>query len=570
MTRTDADDWDVVADVVVVGSGAGGLCAALTVNSTGCRALVIEKRSTVGGASVVSGGVIWVPNNRIMRDRGIPDDEASGYAYLRGLITTEGLATSEARVRAFLRRGPETLDFLGEHGIRLQPCVGYSDYEDDQPGGVPQGRAVEPRVIDERALGEWRARLPRQRGVMRLAIQAADVPELSRLGRTWASLVVGARVVARSVGGRMVGRRPVAAGRALITGLLGAYVARGGELWTEAALEDIVVRDGRAVGLTVLREGRTVRVGARRGIVLAAGGFAKNLEFRRDVQQGPVSIEWTSVPDGDTGDAIEAAMRIGALTEGLDEAWWMPSTLLPDGRPQFLISERAKPHCLIVDGAGQRYVNEAQAYARTGRAMYRHHQDVPSIPSWFIMDAQHRARYSWGTHLPRHTPREWLDSGYFIRAETLEELAGLIHVDPHLLRATVDRFNVLAARGKDEDFGKGERAYDRWYGDPRVRPNPCLGPVSRAPFYAVKVYPGDVGTAGGIVTDERARVLTGPDSAIPGLYACGASSASVMGRTYPGPGATIAPAMVFGRIAALDALGVAESPPSTEGTPEPP
>jgi 3-oxosteroid 1-dehydrogenase len=195
--------------------------------------------------------------------------------------------------------------------------------------------------------------------------------------------------------------------------------------------------------------------------------------------------------------------------------------------------------------------------------MYQHHREVDCIPSWFIMDAQHRARYSWGTHLPLHTPKEWLDTGYFIKADSLEELARLIGLDPRQLGSTVDRFNYFAARGKDEDFGKGERAYDRWYGDPRVRPNPCLGTVEKAPFYAVKVYPGDVGTAGGLVTDERGRVLTSAHTAIRGLYACGTSSASVMGHTYPGPGATIAPAMVFGRIAALDALEFEDLAPST-------
>lgn len=557
MEHEHAQTWDFETDVVVVGSGAGGLCAALSVNASGHESLVIEKGSTLGGASVVSGGVIWVPNNRFMRECGVVDDEESGYTYMRSLIKTSGLATSEPRIRAFLHWGPETLDFVASEGVALQPCLGYSDYEDDQPGGVPLGRAVEPRVTNERSLGAWRSRLPRQRGVMRLAIQAADVPDLSRVGRTWNSLATGWRVVARSVGWRLLGRRPVAAGRALVTGLLSAYLARGGKLWLEATMKDIIVRDGRAVGLLVDHEGRSVRVKARYGVILAAGGFAKNRDLRQRFQRGPISTEWTSVPEGDTGDALEAAMPFGVLTEALDDAWWMPSTVLPDGRPQFLIAERAKPHCLIVDSSGRRYFNEAQSYARTGQEMYRHHQEVACIPSWFIMDAQHRARYSWGTHLPRHTPKEWLESGYFTKADSIDELARRIDVDPDELRKTVERFNYLASRGKDEDFGKGERAYDRWYGDPRVRPNPCLGMVSKAPFYAVKVYPGDVGTAGGLVTDERGRVLTSEDQVIPGLYACGTSSASVMGYTYPGPGATIAPAIVFGRIAALDALAAA-------------
>jgi 3-oxosteroid 1-dehydrogenase len=312
---------------------------------------------------------------------------------------------------------------------------------------------------------------------------------------------------------------------------------------------DLVVESGEVVGVEAEREGRRTRIRARAGVLLNSGGFSHNPAMRQKYGPAPASVDWTSANDGDTGEVIEAAMRHGAAVDLMEEAWWIPSSILPDGTPQFAVYERAKPHCMIVDASGSRFVNEAASYMEVGQAMYARHREAGAVPSWFIMDSRHRSRYLFGMTPGGVTPRKWISSGYMKKAGTLEELAAQCGIDADGLRRTVDRFNASAAHGKDPDFHKGERAYDRYYGDYRVRPNPCVAPVSKGPFYAVALYPGDVGTAGGLLTDEHARVLREGGEPIPGLYATGNCTASVMGRTYPGAGASIAASFVFGWLA---------------------
>jgi 3-oxosteroid 1-dehydrogenase len=266
----------------------------------------------------------------------------------------------------------------------------------------------------------------------------------------------------------------------------------------------------------------------------------------------PSSTAWTVANPGDTGEIIEEAMRIGAATDLMDEAWWIPSSVQPDGSPLYAVYERSKPHAIMVDSSGQRFVNEAASYMFVGQAMYERNKTVPAVPSWWIMDSRNRARYLWGLCPGGVTPKKWIASGYMKKAATIESLAHKCGVDPAGLARTVERFNESAIDGLDPDFHKGERAYDRYYGDPRNKPNPCVGPVDKPPFYAVALYPGDVGTCGGLLTDERARVLDDEGQVITGLYATGNCTASVMGRTYPGAGASIGASFVFGWIAAQD------------------
>jgi 3-oxosteroid 1-dehydrogenase len=246
---------------------------------------------------------------------------------------------------------------------------------------------------------------------------------------------------------------------------------------------------------------------------------------------------------------LQAALRHGAAVDLMDEAWWIPSSVLPDGTPQFAVYERSKPHAIMVDSSGSRYVNEAASYMEVGQAMYARDQATKAIPSWWITDSRNRRRYLWGMTPGGVTPRKWITDGYMKKAGSIEGLARRCGIDPAALEATVSRYNASAADGVDPDFKKGERAYDRYYGDPRVRPNPCVAPVSKPPFYAVALYPGDVGTCGGLLTDEHARVVRGDGEPIPGLYATGNCTASVMGRTYPGAGASIGASFAFGWIA---------------------
>jgi 3-oxosteroid 1-dehydrogenase len=293
-------------------------------------------------------------------------------------------------------------------------------------------------------------------------------------------------------------------------------------------------------------------------VIITAGGFEHNERMRKEYQRAPIGTEWTVGAPENTGDGIEAGLRLGAAVELMDDAWWGPSIELPRG-PYFCLAERTLPGCLLVNQAGKRFVNEAAPYVDAVHAMYDNHTEAdPHIPAWLIADQRYRNRYVFAGLGPRQPfPGRWYKHGAVVKAPTLAELAGAINVPAANLMSTVDKFNTFARNGVDEDFRRGESAYDRYYGDPRNRPNPCLGPVDRAPFYAIRIVPGDLGTKGGLRTDTRARVLRPDGTVIAGLYAAGNAAAAVMGHTYAGPGATLGPAMVFGHLAALDLGGTA-------------
>jgi 3-oxosteroid 1-dehydrogenase len=299
------------------------------------------------------------------------------------------------------------------------------------------------------------------------------------------------------------------------------------------------------------RDGEPLLIGARRGVLIATGGFERDEEMRRRYQREPVSAQWTTGAPENTGDGIRAGLAAGAATGLMDDAWWGPAIPLPSG-PYFCLAERSLPGCLLVNGAGQRFVNEAAPYVDAVRAMYDGHTpENPHIPAWLVFDQRYRDRYVFAGRPPgRPLSRRWYAAGVAVSASDLAGLAREMNVDAAGLVKTVTRFNEFAAAGRDEEFGRGDSAYDRYYGDPRVRPNPNLAPLARPPFHAVKLVPGDLGTKGGLRTDERARVLREDGTVIPGLYAAGNASASVMGHSYAGAGATIGPAMTFGYIAA--------------------
>jgi 3-oxosteroid 1-dehydrogenase len=275
--------------------------------------------------------------------------------------------------------------------------------------------------------------------------------------------------------------------------------------------------------------------------------------MREAYQPKPTSTEWTFVNPGDTGEMIRAAMALGAQTDLMDEAWWMGTSVLPDGSSGGMHSPNdiGKPHCIVVGRDGRRFVNESNSYMEFGQRMYA----AGAVPAWAVFDSRHRNSYPWGLALPGRTPRDLLDKGYFKKADTLAELAALCGIDAEGLARQVARFNTFARNGKDEDFQRGDSAYNRYYGDPSHKPNANLGTIEKAPFYAVEMVPGDVGTSGGVMTDEYARVLKADGAIIPGLYATGNSTAAVVGRSYPGAGASVGPSMTFGYIAALHAAG---------------
>jgi 3-oxosteroid 1-dehydrogenase len=334
-------------------------------------------------------------------------------------------------------------------------------------------------------------------------------------------------------------------------------------------VRDLVVEGGRVVGVVAVRDGREVRVQGRLGVLINAGGFSRNREMRQRYQPTPNAWQWTNANPGDTGEMIEAAMRLGAAIDCMNESWWILTSLAPgekfpegavnaEGTPLPFMHhlDLSLPYSMMVDQNGNRFCDEASAYMEVGQRMYQRHAETgKAVPSWVIMDSRQRKNYPWGTATPGQIPKNWLESGYMKQASSMEDLARQCGIDPAGLVATVKRFNEFCRTGVDADFNRGGHAFDRAHGDPSVKPNPNLGAFEQPPYYAVAMYPGDVGTAGGVVTDEHARVLRADGSVIEGLYATGNSTASVMGRSYPAAGASIGASFVFGYIAAAHAAG---------------
>ncbi|WP_433526137.1 FAD-binding protein [Nocardia pseudovaccinii] len=546
------NDWDHTTDFLVVGSGAG-VVGALRARALGKDVLVVEKSDLLGGSTCMSGGVMWLPNNPLMQREDVSDSLDTALAYFDSVVGDAGPASSPARRLTYINSGIEMVGFLESEGLKFRRCEGYSDYYAGVrgiEGGSARGRSIEPEIFDKKKLGAWcdRIRPGFAGGMVIYTVEAAPMS----LMRTRIGMATMARVGRRTVGGRIRGQKLAANGAALIARLVDALLRREIPIWTESALTDLVVEDGRVVGAVIHRDGRDVRVRARDGILLAAGGFARNETMRKEHSDGrPVGAEWTSSNPGDTGEAIRIAEGLGAATDMLDEAWWMPSWIMPDGTPGMCLSERCKPGSLIVDAQGLRYFNEACSYQEAGQQMYaRHRENSAAIPSWLIIDSRHRSRYPFGMAPAGWTPKELITGGVLKRADTLEDLARQCDIPADTLRETIDRFNLFAETGVDEDFHRGEGDHERFYGDRTRQPNPSLGPIEKGPFYAAALYPGDIGTSGGLLCDEFSRVLNADGEPIGGLYATGNCTASVMGRKYLGAGASIAASAVFGYVAA--------------------
>ncbi|WP_149564477.1 FAD-dependent oxidoreductase [Streptomyces cacaoi] len=544
---------EAVYDIVVAGSGAAGLAAAVTARLRGLSVLVVEKTGAYGGTTALSGGAIWVPDSFHLADAGVGDSRETARAYLRATV---GDRVPADRQEAYLEHAPRMVrEFHDRTAVRFVHTDGYSDYYPELPGGLVRGRSIEPEVFDLRRLparlraGLRRAHLPSYG----LTITSYDFRYLNMVTRTWAGRRTSVKVGLRAVRDRLAGRRPVALGEALIARLRYSLAKLQGDLWLNAPVTELLTGDdGRVTGVRIRHEGTPRTVRARLGVVLASGGFAKNAALRDRHLPAPTSVEWSSAPEGQDGDALQAGLGLGAATDLLEKVWGAPSVVAPGAEaPFFLVAERGTPNMIVVDGAGDRYVNEAAPYHEFVEAMYAHRDKTgaETAPSWLILDARARARYVFMGLFPgQRFPKEMLDSGFVRTARTIDELARKLEIDPRRLADTVERFNSFARNGKDEDFGRGDSAYDNYYGDPTL-PNPNLGELTSAPYYAIPVHPGDLGTKGGLVTDAHARVLRTDGDPVPGLYATGNASAAVMGETYPGPGATIGPAMAFSYIA---------------------
>ena len=545
--------WDEEVDLVIVGSGGGALAAALAAVGAGLSVTVLEKGSKFGGSTAMSGGILWLPGNPVLRRAGDPDSSEAGRIYLDALIGPDDPSSTPERREAFLRGIDPTVAMLESEGLRFYSCKGYSDYYDELPGGHARGRAIGARMISARRLGPDRERLQLLPG-WNLPIATDEFNAMSLAGRTMRGKMMALRVALRTARQKLERAPLLFRGAALQARMLLAARRRGIDLRTRAPVVGLVEEQGRIAGVRVSSpNGPERRIGARRGVLIAAGGFSRNAEMRRRVQKHEAGADWSMANPGDTGDLIAEAVRHGAATAHMDQSWWVPVSLKANGQIAGFHSpqEMQKPFCITVNARGERFMNEAASYMELGQRM----RENDGVPAWVIMDARHRRFYPWGAVPPRVMPGSWLKSGYMKRAQSLEDLADQCGIDRQGLRRTVDRFNAFARAGRDEDFHRGERAYDRYQADPRVKPNPALGPIERAPFYAVRIVPGDVGTAGGLMADTSARVLRDDGQPIPGLYVTGNASAPVFGSTYPGPGASIAASFVFGYIAARHAAG---------------
>ncbi len=561
-------EWNETVDFLVVGSGAAGMTAALTAHDHGLRTLLIEKSRFYGGSTALSGGAVWIPGNHFMPSLGIVDSQAEVFEYLRGL--TAGSSSCE-RIRAYIERAPEMLRYLEQRSeVLFVPVPDYPDYYPERSGGRCGGRTLEPLVFDGLRLGGHLAALrsePRDSFLMVLMnIKISEVHYIITAG--WQMMGFLGVLAARyffNLRARFArkGNTRLTLGAALAARLRLSLAERGVPLRLETSLHGLVVEGSRVVGAEVNKGGEIVSIQVRRGILLAAGGFESNAALRERFQASPAASEWTVGSESNTGDTIAIAGGTGAAFDLMDESWWTPVFVLPGGRrPRTMIVEKGLAGSLIVDQAGERFTNEAAPYNDIGKAMYARHAATPTIPGYFIFDGNYRRKHSCGPvgpgiWQPDSMLAPYLRDEFLIRAATLAELAEKLEMDAQTLAATVERYNRFADKGVDEDFGRGHSANDRYYSDPSVRPNPCLAVLESPPFYAARVYPGDLGTKGGVVTDSRARVLDCDGQAISGLYAAGNCSASVMGRTYPGAGGTIGPAMTFGYIAALDAAAAA-------------
>jgi len=560
----EPEQWDHECDVLVVGSGLAGMTAALTAQHNGLDVLIAEKMEKYGGSSALSGGGVWIPNNPVNVRSGLSDSYEKARTYMKAIV---GDRVAPERIDAFLTAGPEAIAFLEKHTrhVRFRRVPGYSDYHPEEPGGEPAGRTMEPLPFDTRKLGSDEETLnknPMMTGPAGMWLTQSDYRKLTQVLTTWAGRRTAIKVGIRTFFTRATGRHMVSLGAAGVARFRMSLKEAGVPLWLNTALVDLVEEDGTVVGAVLEREDRTLRVRTRRGVVLAAGGFEKSEEMRRRYQAEPINSTWTSGSPGNTGDAIRIGEKIGAALDLMDDAWWGPS--VDTGGPAiFILAERSLPGAIVVNAAGQRYVNEASPYVNFVHRMYELNgrEGVSHIPSFLIVDHDYRNKYPFSAIPPRRPfPKVWTKFGIVTVSESLAELAEKIGVPADNLAATFERYNQLVATGRDSDFGKGDSAYDRYYGDPAVKPNPCLAPIGRPPFYSFRLVPGDLGTKGGLLTDEHARVLRADGKPITGLYAAGNCSAAVMGNEYAGAGATIGPAITFGYVAALH---IAASVPAT-------
>jgi succinate dehydrogenase/fumarate reductase flavoprotein subunit len=560
-----AERFDAEYDLVVLGSGASGMTAALVAAIEGARVLVLESTSHVGGTSARSSGTLWIP----------PAGDAAAATYLDALV---GDKADRSLREAFLAAGPAMIACLEKHaGFVFRPYPAHPDYRQDLPGAASGERPLEPPEFDGRLLGDafthvgWP--IPELMLFGAMMVTRGEAARLLRAGRSVDGTLLGARLVLRFLADRLRYARGtrLVLGNALVARLYKSLLDRQVPVWCGARTERLIV-DGAVAGAVVRRGSKELRVRARRGVVLAGGGFPASAALRERHFRHPVARH-TAAYEGCIGDTLrlgqEAGGVLGPASE--DNAFWFPGSVATrrDGTTAVyphIVLDRAKPGLVAVGRSGRRFTDEAASYHEFTRAMYR----TSNVPAWLVCDRRFVRKYGLGMIRPM-TPRlaPYVASGYLRAGDTLEALARAIGVDREGLRDTVRRHNDFARTGVDLDFGKGGNAYDRGNGDPAQKPNPCLGPIGRAPFYAVRVEPTPLGTSLGLRTDANAQVCDAAGKPIAGLYAVGNDMQSPMGGEYPGAGAQLGPGMVFGYLAARHAVGPRAARPASAAAHEP-
>ncbi len=555
-------NFDETFDFVVVGSGGGSMCCALALRAAGKSVVILEKTGLIGGTTARSGGVMWIPDNRYMKRDGIPDSPEQARAYLDAVVgdhnDTPG-ATRERR-ETYIAESTKMVDFLVDQGIKLNRVSYWPDYNDEKPGGSEKGRTVVAELFNVNELGEWKSKL--RPNFIPMMSTLDEMLKLRFLKKSWEAKRIAVRFGLRTIVAKLTGKHYVTAGAALQGRMFQAALKAGVEFRTECAVNELVVENGAVTGVVAMLDGQLRRFGTRLGVLVNAGGFAHNQAMRDQYQPG-TSAKWTNTAEGDTGEMILEMKRQGAAIAQMEEMVGNQMSI-PPGMENEAIKPvvqgmTASPHAILVDQSGVRYMNESGSYMTYCQGMLARHKTVPAVPSLAIMDSQYIKNYGLITSpFPSaKQPQEWYDKGFLKKADTLEELAALLNIEPATLRATVDRFNQFVAKNHDDDFNRGDRAYDRWLGDNYHPKNASLGSISEGPFYSVPVVPGDVGTYGGVVTDDKARVLREDGTVIAGLYATGVSTASVMGRAYAGAGASVGPSFVWGYVTAKHVLASA-------------
>lgn len=547
-------------DVIVIGAGAGGMTAAAVAAAEGLRVLVIEKTAFVGGTTAWSGGMVWIPANAKMKETGLADSVTDAVQYLASTVPEPANAGLRA---AFLARGPEAIAWLEANTeLRLQPVKVYPDYYPERLGATSGGRVLEPVAFDGTRLDAHFARLrpplPEFTLFGGMMVNRLDIAHLRRVGKSLRSTLRAARLVSEYALQRLRSPRGTTLhlGNALAARLYASLLARQVEILFSADVEGLSMQGDRVAGVVIRHGARDRLIGARRGVVLATGGFSHDAALRKRFfppAAGFVSATNTS----GTGDGLRLAATAGAAlnTEVASPAYWVPASLFTraDGsRGVFphTVTDRAKPGVIAVNAAGRRFVNEALSYHEFVLAMLRDGNGEPDRPFHLICDRAFLWAYGLGRIKPfTRSVRRYVASGELVEAPDIAQLAAKLGIKPSTLTATIENYNADAKDGRDPEFGRGSTIYQRHLGDSTHKPNPCVAPILRAPFFAMRIYPADLGTAIGMKVDAQARVLREDGTPVAGLYACGNDMGSVMNGNYPGPGITLGPALTFGYVA---------------------